>query len=265
MLTRRRIVCLDGRAGRVVKGTRFVGLRDVGDPAELAERYGQEGADEIVFLDISASHEERRTLLEAARRTAERLFVPLSIGGGIRDVDDVAAALRAGADKVSLNTAPVARPEVLTEAAERFGAQCVVASIDARREHGAWRVYTHGGRRPTGLEAVAWARECVRRGAGEILLTSIDRDGTREGYDLPLTRAVAGAVDVPVVASGGCGEPRHVAEVLESGGDAALVAGILHDGETTVAALKQAMLERAIPTRRERGAAGPGARAEGAA
>jgi cyclase len=251
MLTRRLIVCLDVRAGRVVKGTRFVELRDVGDPAELAARYEAEGADEVVFLDISASHEERDTLLEAARRTAERLFVPLAVGGGIRTADDVDRALRAGADKVSLNSAAVARPEVLTEAAERFGASCVVASIDARSEGGRFRVYTHGGRRPTGLEAVSWARECARRGAGEILLTSIDHDGARRGYDLELTRAVSEAVDVPVIASGGCGAPGHVARVLaETGADAALVAGILHDGLATVGELKQAMIAGGVPTRR---------------
>ena len=251
MLTRRLIVCLDVQGGRVVKGTRFVDLRDVGDPADLAWHYEREGADEITFLDISASHEERDTLLSVARRTAERLFVPLTLGGGIRTADDVGRALRAGADKVSINSAAVERPAVIAEAAERFGAQCVVASIDAKREGGTWRVHTHGGRRPTPLEAVAWARECARLGAGEILLTSMDRDGVRSGYDLELTRAVAAAVDVPVIASGGCGEPRHVSEVLSvTDADAALVAGILHDGRTTVAALKGAMIADGIPTRR---------------
>jgi cyclase len=250
MLTRRLIACLDVRGGRVVKGVRFVGLRDVGDPVELAARYEAEGADEVAFLDISATLEERRTLLDLARRAAERLFVPLTLGGGIRDVEDVARALRAGADKVSINTAAVERPEILGEAAERFGRQCVVASIDARSERGTWRVYTHGGSRPTAHEAVAWAMECEARGAGEILLTSIDRDGGRRGFDLPLTRAVAEAVGIPVIASGGGGDAGHVIEALTEGrADAALLAGILHDGLTTVAALKRRMSEAGIPTR----------------
>jgi cyclase len=250
MLARRVVVCLDVKGGRVVKGTQFVNLRDVGDPVELAARYEREGADEIVFLDISASAEERGTLLDVARRTAERLFVPLTIGGGVRSVDDVGRALRAGADKISINSAAVARPEILTESATRFGAQCVVASIDARRGADGWRVYVKGGREETSLEAVAWAVECVRRGAGEILLTSIDRDGARNGYDLELTRAVADAVDVPVVASGGAGSAAHVCEVLEQGhADAALVAGILHDGVTSVRAVKAAMRAARLPVR----------------
>jgi cyclase len=250
MLARRVIVCLDVRGGRVVKGVRFEGLRDVGDPVALAERYESEGADEVVFLDISASAEERATLLDVARRTAERLFVPLTIGGGIRTAHDVARALRSGADKVSINTSAVERPALLSEAAERFGAQCVVASIDARRIGDAWRVYTHGGRTPTTLDAVAWARECVARGAGEILLTSIDRDGARAGYDVELTRAVAEAVDVPVVASGGAGAAGHVRDVLLDGGaDAALVAGILHDGLTTVGDIKSLLAANGIAIR----------------
>src|SRR5215217_3469000 len=190
MLTRRLIVCLDVKGGRVVKGTQFVNLRDVGDPVALASRYEAEGADEVTFLDISASEEERSTLLELVRRTAEQLFIPLTVGGGVRTVDDVGRALRAGADKVSINSAAVTNPALLTACAERFGSQCVVASIDARREGERWRVYTRGGKSPTDLDAVAWARECVRRGAGEILLTSIDRDGARSGYDLALTQAV---------------------------------------------------------------------------
>ena len=244
MLTRRLIVCLDVRGGRVVKGTQFVQLRDVGDPVVLASRYEAEGADEVTFLDISASAEERATLLDVVARTAERLFVPLTVGGGVRTADDVGRALRAGADKVSINSAAVARPEVLTESAWRYGAQCVVASIDAKWDPAAgfFRVYVKGGREPTALDAVAWARECVARGAGEVLLTSIDRDGARTGYDLPLTRAVADAVDVPVIASGGAGDAAHVPAAIRDGGaDAALVAGILHDGVTTVAALKGAM------------------------
>ena len=250
MLTRRVVVCLDVKGGRVVKGTGFVNLRDVGDPVDLATRYEREGADEIVFLDISASAEDRGTLLDVARRTAERLFVPLTIGGGIRSADDVGRALRAGADKVSINSASVSRPEVLTEAAERFGAQCVVASIDARRDGDLWRVYVKGGRERTELDAVEWAAECVRRGAGEILLTSIDRDGARTGYDIELTRAVVAAVHVPVVASGGAGDAQHVCAVFEQGGaDAALLAGILHDGVTTVRAIKDAMRGVRLPVR----------------
>jgi imidazole glycerol-phosphate synthase subunit HisF len=250
MLTRRVVVCLDVQGGRVVKGTQFVNLRDVGDPVELATRYEREGADELVFLDISASAEDRGTLLDVARRTAERLFVPLTIGGGVRTAADVGLALRAGADKVSINSAAVARPEVLTEAAERFGAQCVVASIDAKRDGGGWRVYVKGGREATALDAVEWAAECVQRGAGEILLTSIDRDGARTGYDLELTRAVAQAVNVPVVASGGAGSAADVCAVLDDGGaDAALLAGILHDGITTVGAGKQAMRAAHLPVR----------------
>ena len=251
MLTRRLIVCLDVKGGRVVKGVNFESLRDVGDPVLLAERYEREGADEVTYLDISASAEERATLLDLARRTAERLFIPLTIGGGIRSAEDVGRALRAGADKVSLNTSAVERPEVLSEAAHRFGAQCVVASIDAAMIDGAYRIFVKGGREATSLEAVAWARECAARGAGEILLTSIDRDGVRSGYDLELTRAVADAVPVPVIASGGAGSAAHVCDAIEQGGaDAALVAGILHDGVTTVTALKQAMAARRLAVRR---------------
>jgi imidazole glycerol-phosphate synthase subunit HisF len=243
VLTRRLIVCLDVQGGRVVKGVNFTGLRDVGDPVALATRYEAEGADEITFLDISASAEERATLLDVARRTAERLFIPLTIGGGVRSADDVGRALRAGADKVSLNSAMVANPAVLTECAERFGAQCVVASIDAKLdEQDAWRVWTHGGRTRTTLDAVSWAAECVQRGAGEVLLTSIDRDGVRTGYDLPLMRAVSSRVSAPVIASGGAGNASHVVDALADGhADAALVAGILHDSVTTVGALKDAM------------------------
>jgi len=256
MLTRRLIVCLDVKGGRVVKGVNFESLRDVGDPVALAERYEREGADEIVYLDISASAEERATLLDLARRTAERLFIPLTIGGGIRTADDVARALRAGADKVSLNTSAVERPEVLAEASHRFGAQCVVASIDAALVDGAYRVFVKGGKVPTGLEAVAWARECERQGAGEILLTSIDRDGVRGGYDLALTRAISEAVHVPVIASGGAGTSAHVVEAFDAGGaDAALVAGILHDGVATVAELKAAMKRAGVPVRETAGVA----------
>jgi len=251
MLTRRIIVCLDVKGGRVVKGVRFQQLRDMGDPVELAQRYESEGADEITFLDIAASAEERQTLLGLAQRTAERLFIPLTIGGGVRSAEDVDRALRSGADKVSINTAAVARPEVITECAARFGSQCVVASIDASRNGNSWRVYTHGGRTATDLDALDWARECVRRGAGEILLTSIDRDGVRTGYDLELTSAVAKAVSVPVIASGGAGSVEHVADALDKGGaEAALVAGIVHDGTTSVREIKRSLAKRGIAVRR---------------
>ena len=250
MLTRRVIVCLDVAGGRVVKGVQFESLRDVGDPVALAERYEAEGADEIVFLDISASAEARSTLLDVARRTAERLFIPLTIGGGVRTADDVGRALRAGADKVSINSAAIERPGVLTDAAGRFGAQCVVASIDARRTEEGWRVYSHGGRSKTELEPVTWARECVDRGAGEVLLTSIDRDGARSGYDLELTSAVAAAVDVPVIASGGAGSAHDVRDAFVDGhADAALVAGILHDGQTTVREIKRVLAESGLLVR----------------
>ncbi len=250
MLSRRVIVCLDVQGARVVKGTRFESLRDVGDPVELAARYEAEGADEIVFLDISASSDERATLLETVRRSAKRLFIPLTVGGGVRSVEDVSRALQAGADKVSINSAAVTRPELITECAERFGAQCVVASIDAKREQSSWLVRTRGGRSGTALDAVEWARECAVRGAGEILLTSIDRDGVRSGYDLDLTRAVSRAVNVPVVASGGAGNADHVVDAFRVGeADAALVAGILHDRVTTVAELKVAMQNAGIPVR----------------
>ncbi|HEX9483134.1 MAG TPA: imidazole glycerol phosphate synthase subunit HisF [Gemmatimonadaceae bacterium] len=251
MLTRRVVVCLDVSEGRVVKGTRFVELRDVGDPVELATRYEREGADEIVFLDISASAEGRTTLLDVARRTAEELFIPLTIGGGIRSANDMGHALRAGADKVSINSAAVARPAVLSESADRFGSQCVVASIDAKWDAGwsAWRVYIKGGREPTSLDAVQWAQACVSHGAGEILLTSIDRDGARTGYDVELTEAVSAAVNVPVIASGGAGSAEHVCDVLQHGADAALLAGILHDRETTVADVKRVMRAAGLEVR----------------
>ena len=247
-LKSRVIVCLDVKDGRVVKGTNFVGLRDMGDPVELAARYEAEGADEICFLDISASHEGRGTLLDLVRRTAEVLFVPLTVGGGVRTVDDIGPLLRAGADKISVNSAAVRDPDLVVEGSRRFGSQCIVASVDAARDADGtdgrprWTHFTHGGRTRTELDAVAWARELSDRGAGEILLTSIDRDGVRGGYDLELTRAVSDAVDVPVIASGGAGEAAHLRDAFTAGGaSAALVAGILHDGLTTVAELKSAL------------------------
>jgi cyclase len=239
-LTKRVVVCLDVSAGRVVKGTQFVDLVDVGDPVALAERYERDGADEIVFLDIGATPSDRMTVLDVARSAADRLFIPLTIGGGIRSVDDVARALRSGADKVSVNSAAVSTPSLIHEASVRFGAQCVVASIDAKQVgEGRWQVYVAGGRRPTTLDALEWARDVARLGAGEILLTSIDRDGTRAGYDLELTRAVADAVDVPVIASGGAGSAADVAAVLrDANADAALIAGIVHSGTTSVGEIK---------------------------
>lgn len=249
MLKKRVIVCLDVKDGRVVKGHQFKDLRDVGDPVALAQRYEAEGADEIVFLDVSASHEGRGTLLDSVQRTAERLFVPLTVGGGVRTVDDMAALLRAGADKVSVNSSAVARPELLSEGAERFGAQCIVLSVDGARNGDRWVAYTHGGRRPTELDAVEWAAEGARLGAGEILLTSIDRDGARTGYDLDFTGAVADAVRVPVIASGGAGEARHLVDAFRVGAQASLVAGILHDGMTTVSALKDELNSAGIDVR----------------
>ncbi len=249
-LARRIIPCLDVDAGRVVKGTQFVDLRDAGDPAELAARYDAQGADELVFLDITASHEDRDILLDAVRRTADALFIPLTVGGGLRTLDDIEALLRAGADKVSLNTAALADPTLVTAAAERFGEQCIVVAIDARREGESWGVYTHGGRRPTGRDAIAWAREATGRGAGEVLLTSMDRDGTGDGYDIPLTLAVARAVPVPVIASGGAGHPEHLREVLvEGGADAALAASIFHFAAHPLPATKAYLRDHDVPVR----------------
>lgn len=250
MIRPRVIVCLDVKDGRVVKGTKFQELRDVGDPVALARRYESEGADEVVFLDISASHEGRGTLLDTVRRTAEVLFIPLTVGGGVGTVDDMDALLRAGADKVSVNSGAVRDPSVLTRGAERFGSQCVVLSIDAAREGGSWYHYTHGGRRRTDLEAVAWAKRGVELGAGEILLTSIDQDGVRSGYDLELARAVSDAVSVPVIASGGAGTAEHLRDgIVKGGASAVLLAGILHDGLTTVRALKTELAAWGIPVR----------------
>jgi imidazole glycerol-phosphate synthase subunit HisF len=251
VLLRRVIPCLDVDKGRVVKGVEFVDLRDAGDPVELAVRYQDEGADEIVFLDITASHERRETAAELARRCADDLFIPFTIGGGVRSAADAQAVLDAGADKVSVNSAAVARPELLSEMAEVFGAQCVVLAIDARREEdGSYGVYVEGGRRPVGRDAVEWAREGAERGAGEILLTSMDRDGTEHGYDLALTSAVASAVDVPVIASGGAGSLEHLAEAIAEGGaDAVLCASIFHYGRYTVREAKERMRAARIPVR----------------
>ena len=258
-LARRVIPCLDVAAGRVVKGTQFVDLRDAGDPAELASRYDRDAADELVFLDITASHEARAILLDAVRRTADSVFIPLTVGGGVRTLGDIEQLLRAGADKVSLNTAPLADPALITAAADRFGSQCIVVAVDARHqtapdgeagETHRWGVYTHGGRRATGRDAVAWAREATDRGAGEILLTSMDRDGTGTGYDLELTRAVSRAVPVPVVASGGAGSPEDLRAVLVEGeADAALAASIFHFDQYPVPATKRYLADHGVTVR----------------
>jgi cyclase len=250
-LAKRVIPCLDVTAGRVVKGVNFVGLRDAGDPVEIAERYDAQGADELCFLDITASSDERDIIVHVIEAVAERVFIPLTVGGGVRKVEDVRRLLNAGADKVSINTAAVQNPGLVREASDRVGNQCIVVAIDAkRRSEGGWEVYTHGGRRPTGIDALEWARQMERAGAGEILLTSMDRDGTREGFDLGLTRAVSDAVSVPVIASGGVGTLEHMAEgVLEGGADAVLAASIFHFGEHTVAECKALMKARGIEVR----------------
>jgi cyclase len=263
VLAKRVIPCLDVKDGRVVKGVRFVDLRDAGDPVEAALAYDAQGADELVFLDITASHEEREVMLDVVRRTAAGIYMPLTVGGGVRTVDDVRQLLRAGADKVSLNTAALARPAVIREAAERFGSQCIVIAIDARRAAAApgrdgradrprWSVHTHGGRRPAGRDAIEWAEEAVGLGAGEILLTSMDRDGTKDGYDLELTRAVSAAASVPVIASGGAGSLEHLREGLVEGqADAALAASIFHFGIHTIAEAKRYLRERGVEVRPE--------------
>jgi cyclase len=253
MLSRRIIPCLDVTAGRVVKGVKFKDLRDAGDPVECAAAYDAQGADELVFLDITASSDRRRIMHDVVAATAERCFMPLTVGGGLRSTSDIEAMLRAGADKVSLNTSAIDDPGLILEASDRFGSQCIVLAIDAQREPGLkprWRVYTHGGRRATGLEAVEWARKCVELGAGEILLTSMDRDGTQAGYDLELTRLVSDAVPVPVIASGGAGRPQHFAEVLVAGGaSAALAASLFHFGDLTIPGLKAYLAEQDVPVR----------------
>jgi imidazole glycerol-phosphate synthase subunit HisF len=248
---KRVIPCLDVDKGRVVKGTNFVGLRDAGDPVELAERYDVEGADELVFLDITASHEERDTIVRLARSTADNVFIPFTIGGGIRSREDAQAVLDAGADKVSVNSAAVRRPELLEELAETFGAQCVVLAIDAKRTaNGSFEVFLNGGRVATGKDAVEWAREGAERGAGEILLTSMDRDGTKDGYDIALTRAVADVVDIPVIASGGAGRLEHLSEAIsQAHADAVLCASIFHYGEYRVREAKEHLRAAGIPVR----------------
>jgi len=250
MLAKRLVPCLDVDHGRVVKGVRFVSLRDAGDPVEAAARYDAEGADELVFLDITASSDARPIVIEMVRRVADAVYLPFTVGGGVRTVGDAEALLRAGADKVAVNTAAVREPELLGELARRFGSQAVVLAVDARRRERGWEVHVHGGRTPTGKDAVAWAREGAERGAGEILLTSMDRDGTKDGFDVPLTRAVADAVRVPVVASGGCGTVAHMAEALTEGrASAALAASVFHFGEIRIAEAKAELLRAGVEVR----------------
>ncbi|MCL6612253.1 MAG: imidazole glycerol phosphate synthase subunit HisF [Peptococcaceae bacterium] len=251
MLTKRIIPCLDVTGGRVVKGTNFINLRDAGDPVELAAFYDRQGADELVFLDITASAEGRKTVLDMVYRTAGEVFIPFTVGGGISTLEDIRAMLSAGADKVSINTAAVRDPDLVARASARFGSQCIVVAIDARRSGpGRWEVYIHGGRTPTGIDAVEWARRVESLGAGEILLTSMDRDGTKDGYDLELTRAISGALKIPVIASGGVGTLDHiVAGLTEGGADAALAASIFHFGEYSIAAVKEYLRERGVPVR----------------
>jgi cyclase len=258
MLAKRIIPCLDVKDGRVVKGTKFVNLRDAGDPVEVARRYDEEGADELVFLDITASHERRKIILDVVARTSEQAFMPLTVGGGIASLEDIRLLLKTGCDKVSLNTAAVQSPGLIRQAAERFGAQCIVLAIDARRRPASsvepaasgWEVFIHGGRTATGRDAVAWAREGEELGAGEILLTSMDRDGTKEGYDIELTRAIAEAVGIPLIASGGVGTLSHFYDGLTAGkADAALAASVFHFGELTIARVKMYLRDRGVPVR----------------
>lgn len=254
MLAKRVIPCLDVNGGRVVKGTNFLNLRDAGDPVEVAARYEREGADELVFLDITASHEQRGIMLDVVRRTAEQVFMPLTVGGGIRTLDDIRALLQAGCDKVSINTAACKDPDFVAAAADRFGSQCIVVNIDPKRVQRdgreIWEVHIHGGRTPTGLEAVSWAKRIEELGAGEIVLTSMDCDGTCDGYDLEVTSAVSSAVGIPVVASGGAGCPEHLADAILIGkADAALAASIFHFGQYTIEATKRIMAARGIPVR----------------
>ena len=254
MLTKRIIPCLDVKDGRVVKGVNFVGLRDAGDPVEAAEAYSEQGADELTFLDITASSDNRGILLDVVAKTAERVFMPLTVGGGVREVADILNLLNAGADKVSINTAAVNRPDFVREAAERFGSQCIVVAIDARRVPGSdpqtWEVYTHGGRNATGIDAIEWAQKMEQLGCGEILLTSMDCDGTKDGYDIALTRAVSDAVDIPVIASGGVGNLEHIREgLVEGGASAALAASIFHFKEYTITECKEYLRDHGVPAR----------------
>jgi cyclase len=250
MLAKRIIPCLDVDKGRVVKGTKFLNLKDAGDPVEIAKRYNKEGADELVFLDITASSDKRNILLDVVRKTAEQVFIPLTVGGGVRSVEDFRILLKSGADKVSINTSAVQNPELITEAAKKFGDQCVVVAIDAKRKNKtSWEVYVHGGRTPTGLDVVRWAKEAERRGAGEILLTSMDADGTRAGYDLKLTQAVSQAVRIPVIASGGAGEEKHFFDAFESGASAALAASLFHYKILEIGHLKSYLRKKKIPIR----------------
>ncbi|PPK73425.1 imidazole glycerol phosphate synthase subunit HisF [Methylobacter tundripaludum] len=254
-LAKRIIPCLDVDNGRVVKGVKFVDIRDAGDPVEIARRYDREGADEITFLDITATHDNRDTIVHVVEQVASEVFIPLTVGGGIRTLDDIRRMLNAGADKVGINSAAVANPEFVREAAERFGSQCIVVAIDAKKvsqagEPSRWEIFTHGGRKPTGIDAIAWAKKMVDYGAGEILLTSMDRDGTREGFDLPLTRAISEAVPVPVIASGGVGNLDHLADgIIEGKADAVLAASIFHFAEYTIEQAKQHMASRGIEVR----------------
>ncbi len=254
MLTKRIIPCLDVKDGRVVKGVQFVGLRDAGDPVEAAEAYCAQGADELTFLDITASSDNRNTIIDVVRQTAERVFMPLTVGGGVRTCDDIRNLLNAGADKVSINTAAVSNPEFVKDAAERFGSQCTVVAIDARRVPGSepqrWEVYTHGGRKPTGIDVVEWAKKMESYGSGELLLTSMDCDGTKDGYDIALTRAVSDAVGIPVIASGGVGSLEHIREgLVEGGASAALAASIFHFKQHTIAECKEYLKEHGVPAR----------------
>ncbi len=254
MLAKRVIPCLDVHQGRVVKGTNFVNLRDAGDPVQIAQRYEAEGADELVFLDITASHEDRAIMLDVVRRTAEQVFMPLTVGGGIRTLDDIRVLLQAGCDKVSINSTACKNPDFVRQAAERFGSQCIVVNIDPRRVQRDgkefWEVFINGGRTPTGLEAVAWAEQVESLGAGEIVVTSMDRDGTKDGYDLPITSAVSEKVQIPVVASGGAGKPEHLVQAILVGkADAVLAASIFHFGEFSIAQTKRLMAENGIPVR----------------
>jgi imidazole glycerol-phosphate synthase subunit HisF len=250
MLAKRIIPCLDVKEGRVVKGTRFVNLRDAGDPVEIAKMYDQQGADEIAFLDITASYEKRDILIDIVRRTAEEIFIPLTVGGGIRRLDDIRNLLKAGADKISINTAAVRDPHFVERASKRFGSQCIVIAIDAKRKEGGWEVYTHGGRNPTGIDALLWAKQMEEMGAGEILLTSMDRDGTKDGYDIELTRSISESVEIPVIASGGVGTLEHLYEGLVHGkASAVLAASIFHYREYSVSQVKSYLKEKGVTVR----------------